>query len=194
MKAIVVGEDYSYGSRRTGNLQTLREDSKHFDFEEVLVHGIRFSQGTGRVSSTRIRELVMDGNVTEAHKFLGRLYQVRGEVVTGRNRGGKLLGFPTANIHLQDELCPKTGVYAVTVECLGKRHKGVANIGYSPTFDDHLYTIEVHILDFNENIYGKKIRVNFVDRIRREIRFSSVEALSEQIVKDIQIARDLLSL
>lgn len=195
MKAIVVGEDYSYGSRRSGNLQTLRADSERLDFEVVLVHGIRFPfPGAGRVSSTRIRELVMDGNVAEAQKFLGRHYQVRGEVVAGRNRGGKLLGFPTANIQLQDELCPKTGVYAVAVECLGRRYKGVANIGYSPTFDDHLYTIEVHILDFDENIYGEKIRVNFVERIRPEIRFSSLEQLSEQIVKDIRIARDSLSL
>ncbi len=195
MKAIVVGDDYSYGSKRQGNLTSLRSDAKKFGFEVIQVPGVQFSAPeTGRISSTRIRELVMDGNVSEAQKLLGRHYQIRGDVVTGRNRGGKLLGFPTANIHLQDELCPKMGVYAVTVECLGEKYKGVANIGYSPTFDDHIYTIEVHLIDFNKNIYDKKIRVNFIQRIREEMKFSDLQQLSDQINKDILRARDLLSL
>jgi riboflavin kinase / FMN adenylyltransferase len=195
MKAIVVGEDYSYGSRRKGNLTSLRTDAKRFGFEVVLVPGVQFvAPEKGRISSTRIRELVMDGNVSEAQKLLGRYYQVRGEVVTGRNRGGKLLGFPTANINLQDELCPKMGVYAVTVECVGGKFKGVANIGYSPTFDDHIYTIEVHILDFDKPIYGEKIRVNFIRWIRDEMKFSDLPQLSNQITKDILQVRDLLSL
>lgn len=195
MKAIVAGEDYSYGSRRKGNIATLRADSRRLGFEVVLVPGIQFSMpDSGRISSTRIRELVMNGNVTEARKFLGRHYQVRGDVVAGRKRGGKLVGFPTANLHLQDELCPKTGVYAVMVEHHGKRFKGVANIGYSPTFDDHLYTIEVHIIDFEGDIYGQKIRVNFVQRIRDEIKFPDLSHLSNQIEKDVQTARGLLSI
>jgi riboflavin kinase / FMN adenylyltransferase len=195
MKAIVVGDDYSYGSKRQGNLTSLRSDAKKFGFEVIQVPGVQFSAPeTGRISSTRIRELVMDGNVSEAQKLLGRHYQIRGDVVTGRNRGGKLLGFPTANIHLQDELCPKMGVYAVTVECLGEKYKGVANIGYSPTFDDQIYTIEVHLIDFNKNIYDKKIRVNFIQRIREEMKFSDLQQLSDQINKDILRARDLLSL
>lgn len=195
MKAIVVGEDYSYGSRRQGNLSTLRMDAGRLDFEVILVPGIQFpAPVSGRISSTRIRELVMDGNVTEAQKLLGRHYQVRGEVVAGRKRGGELVGFPTANLHLQDELCPKTGVYAVTVELMKKRFKGVANIGYSPTFDDHLYTIEVHILDFDGDIYGEKIRVNFVQRIRDEVKFSDLPQLSNQIKEDVQTARGLLSI
>jgi riboflavin kinase/FMN adenylyltransferase len=195
MKAIVVGEDYSYGSKRRGNLSTLRADAERLDFEVILVPGIQLpALVSGRISSTRIRELVMDGNVTEAQKLLGRHYQVRGDVVAGRKRGGKLVGFPTANLHLQDELCPKTGVYAATVECLGKRFKGVANIGYSPTFDDHLYTIEVHIIDFDGDIYGEKIRVNFVQRIRDEVKFSDLSQLTNQIKQDVQAARDLLSI
>jgi len=195
MKAIVVGEDYSYGSRRQGNLTTLRADAGRLGFEVVLVPGIQFSTpDSGRISSTRIRELVMNGDLPEAQRLLGRHYQVRGEVVTGRKRGGEQVGFPTANLHLQDELCPKSGVYAVTVECRGQRYKGVANIGYSPTFEDHLYTIEVHILDFDGDIYGENIRVNFVQRIRDEIRFSDLSQLSDQIKKDVQTARDLLSI
>jgi riboflavin kinase/FMN adenylyltransferase len=114
--------------------------------------------------------------------------------MTGRNRGGKLLGFPTANLNLYDELCPKTGVYAVTVELKNRLYKGVANIGYSPTFDDRVFTVEVHILDFNENIYGETIRVNFISRIRDEKKFSSILELSHQIERDIETAKGILSI
>jgi riboflavin kinase/FMN adenylyltransferase len=103
------------------------------------------------------------------------------------------LGFPTANILLQNELCPKNGIYAVTVECSGKTYQGVANIGFSPTFDDHIFSVEVHILDFNKNIYGQKIRINFVQRIRGEKKFSSISELSDQINKDTVRARNILS-
>jgi riboflavin kinase/FMN adenylyltransferase len=148
----------------------------------------------GRISSTRIRKLVMAGKVAEARYLLGRHYQIRGTVATGRDRGGKLLGCPTANINLYDELCPQTGVYAVTVECLGEKFKGVANIGYSPTFDDHLFTVEVHLLDFSGNLYGEEIRVNFIERIRDEKKFNSIAELSTQIRQDVQTARGLLNL
>jgi riboflavin kinase/FMN adenylyltransferase len=114
-------------------------------------------------------------------------------VVIGRDRGSKVLGIPTANINLNDELCPKTGIYAVTVECQNQLYKGVANIGYSPTFDDHIFTVEVHIFDFNDNIYGEKIRINFITRIRDEIKFSGISALVDQIKQDIATARDILS-
>ncbi len=105
----------------------------------------------------------------------------------------KLLGFPTANINLQDELCPKTGIYAVTVDIHGKIYNGVANIGYSPTFNDHQFTVEVHILDFNKRIYGENVRVNFVRRIRDEEKFRNISELSGQIRKDIIEAIDILS-
>ena len=195
MKAIVVGKDYTYGKNREGTLATLQADGDRLGFEVIVADWIKIPNSLpGRTSSTLIRELVMDGNVIEAGKLLGRYYQIRGKVVTGRDRGGKLLGFPTANINLQDELCPKKGVYAVTVERRGKLYKGVANIGYSPTFEDQCFTVEVHILDFNEDIYGEKIRVNFVSRLRDEVKFNSVEELSEQIKKDVQKASELLSI
>ena len=193
MQAIVVGGDYTFGRNREGNLGMLRTFGELFDFEVILADWIKMKKTlSGRISSTKIRELVMAGGVDKVQPLLGRYYQIRGEVAHGRNRGGKLLGFPTANINLQDELCPKTGVYAVTVECLDKKLQGVANIGYSPTFDDHIFTVEVHILDFEENIYGKKIRVNFVKRIRDEIKFSSLEELSDAIRNDVAVARDIL--
>ena len=95
--------------------------------------------------------------------------------------------------NLHDELCPKTGIYAVTVECRGIQHNGVANIGYSPTFEDHEFTVEVHILDFKDTIYGKKIRVNFIKRIRDEIKFSNISELIDQIKMDIAAAREIFS-
>ena len=194
MKAIVVGEDYSFGKNREGSIDLLKSYGPDYGFEVILAGWIKMSKGfTDRISSTKIRELVIDGHMTEAEKMLGRHYQIRGRVVIGRDRGGKLLGIPTANINLHDELCPKTGIYAVTVECRGNQHNGVANIGYSPTFEDHEFTVEVHILDFNDNIYGEKIRVNFIKRLRDEIKFSNISALIDQIKKDIAAAREFFS-
>ena len=194
MKAVIVGKDYAFGKNREGNIDLLKQFGEELDFQVIIPDWI---QGVGikgtRISSTIIRNLVMDGKVTQAKKMLGRHYQIRGTVSIGRNRGGKLLGFPTANINIQDELCPKTGIYAVTAEYENKTYPAVANIGYSPTFDDHIFTVEVHILDFNKDIYNQKLRVNFIRRLRDEIRFPSIEALSNQIKKDIEVARSILA-
>jgi riboflavin kinase/FMN adenylyltransferase len=163
-------------------------------FEVILTQWIQMANGQpGRISSTKTRELVRAGKVEDAQKMLGRHYQIRGTVITGLSRGGKLLGFPTANINLIDELCPKTGIYAVTVTYEGKLFKGVANIGYSPTFDDKGFAVEVHILDFNDDIYGQKIYINFVKRIRDEIKFTDIADLIDQINKDIVEACEILS-
>jgi len=193
MKAIVVGQDYSFGKNRQGDLDLLKSFGPEYGFEVIVAAWINSARALAeRISSTKIRQLIKDGRMEQAEKMLGRNYQIRGIVVTGRDRGGKVLGIPTANINLQDELCPKTGIYAVTVECEGNQHRGVANIGYSPTFDDHEFTVEVHILDFSDNIYGKKIRVNFVKRIRDEIKFSNISELIDQIKLDIAAAREIL--
>jgi len=148
--------------------------------------------GNKRISSTRIRDIVSAGRVDQAMKYLGRHYQIRGKVIKGRERGGSKLGFPTANIKLHDELCPKIGVYAVLVETSMGNFKGVANIGFSPTFGDHMFTIEVHILNFNHDIYNTRIRVNMVKRLRDEKKFDSIEQLSEQIRQDIEISKEIL--
>ncbi len=193
MKAIVIGKDYAFGKNRKGNVSFLNKRAADLGFEVIVVDWIQaHARKTRRISSTRVRELVMAGEVEKTLNLLGRYYQIRGRVVSGRNRGGRLLGFPTANIHLVDELCPKMGVYAVTVEIDKGTYQGVANIGYSPTFEDHLFTVEVHILDFDGALYRKKIRVNFVKRIRNEKRFSGIDELSKQITKDIATARDAL--
>jgi riboflavin kinase/FMN adenylyltransferase len=192
MKAIVVGQDYSFGKNRQGDLDLLKSFGPEYGFEVIVAGWIKSARALAeRISSTRIRQLVTDGRMEQAEKMLGRNYQIRGKVVTGRDRGGKVLGIPTANINLHDELCPKTGIYAVTVECEGKQHRGVANIGYSPTFEDHEFTVEVHILDFSANIYGKKIRVNFIKRIRDEIKFSNISELIDQIKIDIAAAHEI---
>lgn len=194
MRAIVVGKDYSFGKDREGNLALLRQWSEELNYDVLVVDWIQGVTGAAdRISSTHIRQLVMDGNMAEAKRMLGRNYQIRGVVASGRNRGGRLLGFPTANINLQDELCPKEGIYAVTVEHDGSTYPGVANIGYSPTFDDNMFTVEVHIMDFNRNIYNDTIRVNFIQRLRDEKKFDGIEALAEQIHKDIDHARLILA-
>lgn len=194
VKVVVVGKDYTFGRNREGNLTLLRQWAPELDFKVIVVDWIKApSTISDRISSTRIRELVMEGMMDEARKLLGRYYQIRGMVAMGRNRGGRLLGFPTANINLQDELCPKQGIYAVTVDHEGRTYPGVANIGYSPTFDDHIFTIEVHLMDFSQNIYGKTIRVNFIQRLRDEIKFDGIQALADQIRQDIAQARQILA-
>jgi riboflavin kinase/FMN adenylyltransferase len=194
MKAIVVGEDYSFGKNREGNIELLKSFGPKYGFDVIVANWIKIAKTyPDRISSTKIRNLVIDGEMERAEKMLGRHYQIRGSVVTGRDRGGKILGIPTANINLYDELCPKTGIYAVTVECRQHHYKGVANIGYSPTFKDHEFTVEVHIFDFNDNIYNEKIRVNFITRIRDEKKFSNISDLIDQIQKDIAAAHEILA-
>ncbi|MCA1793436.1 MAG: bifunctional riboflavin kinase/FAD synthetase [Desulfotignum sp.] len=193
MKAIIIGPDYTFGKNRTGNTALLQEQGRILGFETIVADWISDAAGgSQRISSTRIREIVMNGKVEQAKKYLGRHYQIRGKVITGRNRGGSQLGFPTANIKLHDELCPKFGVYAVNVETVYGSFMGVANIGISPTFDDQMFTVEVHILDFDHDIYGTRIRVNMVARLRDEKKYSNITELSHQIQKDIDIAKDIL--
>lgn len=191
MKAVIVGPDYSFGQKRQGNIALLKEMGKTHGFEAIVSGWIE--KGPGRISSTEIRNRVRAGEVDRAAVLLGRHYQVRGTVVQGRDRGGRLLGFPTANLTLYDELCPKGGVYAVTVEYDGAFYKGVANIGYSPTFDNGEFSVEVHILHFSQDIYGKPIRVNFIQRLRGEKKFPGSEALAVQIGKDIEKALKILA-
>lgn len=194
MSAIIVGPDYTFGKDRAGDIELLKTMGRQKGFELMVPDWVRHApEDAERISSTRIRQLVMAGRVDEARPLLGRHYQIRGKVIQGRRRGGAQLGCPTANIKLHDELCPKMGVYAVTVETLYGTHNGVANIGYSPTFDDFLFTIEVHILDFDRDIYGTRIRVNMIRRLRDEIKFSSIDQLSAQIQEDISNARKLLA-
>ena len=141
------------------------------------------------VSSSKIRELLKEGEVEKASTLLGKDYPVIGRVIEGVKRG-HLLGFPTANLEISDELYPKPGVYAVGVEWHHKLFHGVANIGFNPTFDPKVFSFEVFILNFDRNIYGDEIQVSFRRRIRDEIRFSSPSDLIDQIKRDVEWAKD----
>ncbi|WP_421902987.1 bifunctional riboflavin kinase/FAD synthetase [Maridesulfovibrio sp.] len=191
MKEMVVGYDYALGKGRSGNYETLVELGSKLGYGIERLDPVILKDAV--VSSSRIRDLVSEGNVWDVRPLLGRFYQVRGEVVHGMNRGGRLLGFPTANIKLEDELFPKKGVYAIRVEIEGKVLPGVANIGKNPTFGNEALSVEAHILDFSGDIYGKDIRVHFIQRIRSEKKFNGLDELKERIGIDIGLAREILS-
>jgi len=189
VREIVVGYDYTFGHKRRGNIVLLQQMGERFHFTVHVMNPVSVSKTL--VSSTYIRELIQSGDLTEAKRLLGRNYQILGTVIKGKDRGGKLLGYPTANLRLVDELIPKRGVYAVTVIVQDKTYYGVTNIGYNPTFGDNALSIETHLLDFSEDILGEKIKVNFIHRLRDEKTFKDVQELSDHIARDIQTAKAL---
>lgn len=193
VKKVIVGYNYHFGKGQKGDTQTLKDSGKDYGFEVEVVDPLRV--GHTIVSSSKIKELIQNGEVEEASKLLGRDYSITGKVIEGAKRG-KTLGFPTANIAMTDELNPKKGVYAVNVELNSQIFLGVANMGLNPTFlsepskTGSPLSLEVHFLDFDREIYGQEIRVNFKRRIREEIRFDSPSQLIQQIQKDIEWAKD----
>ena len=191
MKEMIIGYDYHLGKGRAGNFETLTGMGNRYGFSVDRLDPVTIDNAI--VSSTRIRDLVQAGKVWPVRPLLGRFYQVKGEVVRGMNRGGKLLGFPTANLKLMDELFPKPGVYAIWVELDGEVHMGVANIGKNPTFGNDALSVEAHILDYSGDIYGEDIRVHFVQRIRDEKKFNGIDELKERIATDIGLGRRILS-
>jgi len=192
IKEIVVGYDYTFGYRRLGNIRLLQEMGDKLGFQVHVVDPVRLDDTL--VSSTSIRKFVQEGKLSEAKKLLGRDYQIRGTVVKGKNRGGRLLGFPTANLRLIDELIPKGGVYAVTVMVNDKTYYGVTNIGYNPTFGDDALSVETHLLDFSEDILDKTIKVNFIQRLRDEKTYRNAKELADQIAQDILKAKELFKI
>lgn len=192
IKEIVVGYDYTFGYRRLGNIRLLQEMGDKLGFQVHVVDPVRLDDTL--VSSTSIRKFVQEGKLSEAKKLLGRDYQISGTVVKGKNRGGRLLGFPTANLRLIDELIPKGGVYAVTVMVNDKTYYGVTNIGYNPTFGDDALSVETHLLDFSEDILDKTIKVNFIQRLRDEKTYRNAKELADQIAQDILKAKELFKI
>jgi len=191
MKEMIIGYDYHLGKGRAGNFETLSALGQKKGFTVDRLDPVSVDGAV--VSSTRIRDLVQAGHVWAARPLLGRFYQVRGEVVHGMNRGGRLLGFPTANLKLVDELFPKPGVYAIWVEVDNDVYQGVANIGKNPTFDNDALSVEAHLLDFKGDLYGREIQAHFVQRIRDEKKFSGIDELKERIGKDIELGRQILA-
>ncbi len=192
VKELVVGFDYAFGKGRSGNISFLKEQGDHFGFPVTVVDAHHIEKEL--VSSTKIRQLVKEGRMADAGSLLGRHYQIRGTVQVGKQRGGKVIGFPTANLKFNEEdLVPKHGVYVTQVICEGKCYGGILNIGYNPTFDENKLVAETHIFDFSEDIYGKPIRVNLLKFLRGERKFSGPQELSEQIKKDVVVAKKVLS-
>jgi riboflavin kinase / FMN adenylyltransferase len=191
VKALVVGHDYRFGRKREGDIDYLRKLGQEFQFAVDIVPAIEIDGML--VSSTQIRTLVKGGQLQEASKLLGRPYEVTGTVIRGRDRGGRLLGFPTANVKVSDKACPKNGVYAVQVLVKGKLYRGAANLGFNPTFANTEFSVEVFIMDFCEDIYNERITVRFVERLRDEKRFSGIEELKAQIHRDVDNARAILT-
>ncbi|PKN59672.1 MAG: hypothetical protein CVU53_07025, partial [Deltaproteobacteria bacterium HGW-Deltaproteobacteria-11] len=144
------------------------------------------------ISSTLTRNLILAGRVKEAALYLGRPYNLSGEVIAGHRRG-RALGFPTANLRPDKALIPARGIYAVRLLLAGKQRHGVLNIGFKPTFSDSALSVEAYIFDFDEDIYGQTLEVLFINRIRDEIKFDGPDRLVEQIRRDVERAREILN-
>jgi riboflavin kinase / FMN adenylyltransferase len=191
---IVVGYDYVFGHQRKGNVEVLRELAAQYGFEVTAVE--KLSAGDERFSSTNVRNVLRDGKPREAARMLGRYWEIEGRVESGDKRG-RQLGFPTANVPYSDYLHPKRGVYAIRAGVdQGAEtvwHSGVANFGNRPTFDKTDILLEAHLFDFNEDLYGKHLRVALIDHIRDERKFDGLEALKAQIKADSDIARHMLA-
>jgi riboflavin kinase/FMN adenylyltransferase len=184
MKALVIGYDHNFGKNGEGNYENLKKLSEEWGFELFQVKP--FSDEGQVIKSSHIRELLLKGKVEEARHLLGHPYTLSGKVVKGRLLG-KEIDFPTANLQVTHpaKLVPGDGVYAVDVEVNGRMYKGMMNIGYRPTLNHSTAkSIEVHIHDFNQDIYGEIITVVFKKRLRDEIKFPNLEALIEQLKKD----------
>lgn len=188
-EVIVIGSDFRFGHQGEGDVDMLHRmaAASGYVFEAVDLEG-----GETPISSTAIRRLLIDGRLDEATQLLGRPYSVAGVVVAGEGRG-KSIGVPTANLELDpDQFIPKLGVYAVTAQVGGRGWRGVCNVGIRPTFGGSREIVEVHILEFDDDIYGSVLEVEFLHRIRDERQFESVDALVAQIHRDITEATALL--
>ncbi len=187
---VIVGHDFRFGKNGEGNFESLKELSKQYAFEvkqvaPILIHG-------ERVSSTVIRERVLQGDLDEAEVFLGRKFSIVGEVVRGKGIGREL-GFPTANVKPYHNAIPPQGVYAAQVLLDTERFQAAVNIGIAPTLSNQEQTIEAFLLDFSQDIVGKTIEIIFHRRLRSEQKFPSREALITQITRDVESVRHFFS-
>jgi riboflavin kinase/FMN adenylyltransferase len=189
---VVVGGDFTYGAARSGTLDTLRAAASR---RGAQVHAVAPVTVDGVVvSSTKVREYILEGRVGAAQRLLGRPFDLDGVVVAGAGRG-RGIGFPTANVDTQNELRPGAGVYAVRARLQDEDtwRGGAANIGVKPTFGGTEVTIEVHLIDFEGDLYGRTLRVEFLDRLRGELRFGSGAELAAQIRRDVEAARTVIA-
>jgi riboflavin kinase/FMN adenylyltransferase len=188
-KEIIVGENFCFGRDREGCTQTLLTLARNLAFSVYSIPPV--SADGDVVSSTKIRELLWAGDIEKAAILLGRFYEIEGKVIKGKSRG-KTLGFPTANIQTSNEIIPE-GVFLSEVFFDGNTFPSLTNIGICPTFHQEDRNIETYILNFDADLYGKKILIRFLKKVRDEIRFDSPDALSDQIQKDIKAAETFFS-
>jgi riboflavin kinase/FMN adenylyltransferase len=190
-KRVVVGEDFRFGRDRGGDATLLAREGERLGFQVSVVD--LFGHLEGVVSSTRIRQLISTGLVEEAAALLGRPYELAGQVIEGEKRG-RTIGFPTANIEvLPDRQLPGRGVYAGIAKVGDDTFSAAINVGTRPTFDGRGTTIEAHLLDYSGDLYGSFMALSFVARLRDEMRFDGVDALTAQIRADVGRVRELLN-
>ena len=190
MSGLVVGPDFAMGYKREGNVDTLTTIGAELGFSVSAVDLL--SEGGSAVHSTSIRSALVDGGVADAAKKLGRNFAIIGTVVTG-DRRGRTLGFPTANIEVRPHMAiPGNGIYATRAFVNGERYMAATSIGTRPTFDGKGRTIEAYLLGFDSNLYNMELRLEFVQRLRDELKFDSVDALLEQMELDVEQTRTLL--
>jgi riboflavin kinase/FMN adenylyltransferase len=187
IKGLIVGYDFKFGKEGKGNVEYLASRSTEYGFFFEIQGAITLDGE--KVGSNRIRKMIQEGDVGKAALHLGRSYMIEGTVVKGDGRG-RTIGFPTINLKTEFPLIPKPGVYISNVDVGGKRYPAVTNIGYNPTFDGQSLTIETYILDFFGDLYDRNIALYFLERVRDEAKFGSVDELRERIWKDIEIARN----
>ncbi len=192
VKKLVIGYDHQFGKNREGSLAYLKTVSKKFDFEVIEIPAQEID--AVNVSSTKIREAILKGDILLANEFLRIPFQIIGTVVDGKKLG-RTIGYPTANIELNSDLklVPAKGVYAVRINVKGIWRKGMLNIGFKPTISkENNQTIEVNIFDFTEDIYGEKVIVQFLSKWREEQKFDGIEALKIQLKKDEETIRSII--
>lgn len=188
VKHLIIGHDHTFGKNRSGDFNLLQKMSSEFGFEVEQVEAVDFQ--SRHISSTQIRNALTGGNVKEANEMLGYVYSVSGEVIHGK-KIGRTIGYPTANIAVNSmKLLPKKGAYIVDVFVNSQHFKGMLSIGTNPTVDGNSLSVEVYILDFNEDIYGKEISVNFREFLHDEIKFESLEKLIERLDEDQRITEN----
>ena len=183
-KTLVIGYDHRFGSNREGNIETLKQVSSDYNFDLIEIPAQEINQLN--ISSTRIRKAIEEGEIEVANSFLGYSFFMSGMVIKGKQLG-RTIGYPTANIELLDldKIKPKTGVYAVNIIIDQIYFRGMLNVGYNPTTDsDRIQKIEVNIFDFNKDIYGKIIKIEFIKHLRNEVKFANLDELKEQLAKD----------
>ncbi|HSE83741.1 MAG TPA: bifunctional riboflavin kinase/FAD synthetase, partial [Thermodesulfobacteriota bacterium] len=190
VKSLFIGPDFFFGRGRQGNVELLKAMGRDYGFETSLVSPASLDGEI--ISSSVIRQLIEDGAVRKAARFLDKNFSIEGKIKEGEKRGRKL-GFPTANLDTDWELLPKRGVYVTWAHLPQMKLRSITNIGFRPTFGENRLLIETHIIDFTDNLYGKPLRIEFIDRLRDERRFESVDALIAQIARDVDKAKEIFS-